>query len=59
MMEIAYRFSGFTDEACACVAMLPAAGTDGVERLHLVARRQKPTTTMALRAPDLADKLVS
>jgi len=59
MMEIAYRFSGFTDEACACVAMLPAADTDGVERLHLVAERVAPTTTMALQAPNLADKLVS
>lgn len=59
MMEIAYRFSGFTDEACACVAMLPTAGVDGVERLHLVPEPQEPTTTMELRAPELADRLVS
>lgn len=55
MMEIAYRFAGFADDICPCVATLPAATVEGVERLHLVPRRQEPTTTMEMVAPDLAD----
>src|SRR5262249_59024216 len=36
MMEIAYRFSGFTGDVCACAAAVPATGdVDGLERLHL------------------------
>ena len=59
IMEIAYRFSGFTDDMCPCVALLPGVGTQGVERLHLVPTRQQASTTMELVAPNLADRLVS
>jgi FkbH-like protein/amino acid adenylation domain-containing protein len=51
MMEVAYRFAGFTDEPCACRALLPP--DDDIERLHLVPARQQPPATMRVRAPDL------
>jgi methoxymalonate biosynthesis protein len=44
MMDVAYRFAGFTEERCACQAGLPEPGD--VRRLHLVATRQQPPTTM-------------
>ncbi|MFG1988994.1 HAD-IIIC family phosphatase [Actinoplanes sp. NPDC048988] len=47
MMEIAYRFAGFTDDDCACRAAI-RPGDDGIERLHLVAARQDPPSTMRL-----------
>lgn len=51
MMEVAYRFAGFTDAECACRAALPPA--DGVQRLHLVPERQEPPATMRVVAPEL------
>jgi methoxymalonate biosynthesis protein len=51
MMEIAYRFAGFTGNDCACRAALAPAGD--IQRLHLVATPQPPPTTMILQAPDL------
>lgn len=54
MMEIAYRFTGFADETCACVAGLPAGEVEGLQRLHLVPVPQPPPATMDLVAPDLA-----
>ncbi|MEU0482184.1 HAD-IIIC family phosphatase [Streptosporangium sp. NPDC006013] len=53
MMEIAYRFSGFTGETCPCLGRLPAPGVSGLQRLHLVPTPQDPPTTMDLIAPDL------
>ncbi|EXG82131.1 HAD-IIIC family phosphatase [Cryptosporangium arvum] len=53
MMEIAYRFSGFTDDDCACRAALGFAG-DGLQRLHLVTAEQPPPDTMTLEAPEPA-----
>ncbi len=58
MMEIAYRFAGFTSEdipagnGCGCRRELPAA--PDVERFHLAPARQEPPTTMRLVAVDLA-----
>jgi methoxymalonate biosynthesis protein len=52
MMEVAYRFAGFAEDTCACLAELPADG--GVQRLHLVAAAQEPPTTMRVRGPLLA-----
>ncbi|AYF31963.1 hypothetical protein CSH63_31875 [Micromonospora tulbaghiae] len=49
MMEIAYRFAGFTDDECACRGQIPPDAAD-IERLHLVATRQDPPTTMRLEA---------
>jgi len=64
MMEIAYRFAGFTDEDCGCMAALGtggngqggvdgAAGTD-IERMHLIPARRSEPATMRLISPDLA-----
>ncbi|WP_214104283.1 HAD-IIIC family phosphatase [Acrocarpospora catenulata] len=53
MMEIAYRFSGFTGETCPCLASLPADDVSGLQRLHLVPVPQAPPTTMNLIAPNL------
>jgi methoxymalonate biosynthesis protein len=53
MMEIAYRFAGFGDEGCACLAELPGAEVDGLRRLHLAADRREPHATIDLTAPDL------
>jgi methoxymalonate biosynthesis protein len=55
MMDIAYRFAGFTGESCTCAADLgPMAGQDGIQRLHLVADPRPAPTTMRLILPDLA-----
>ncbi|WP_194896952.1 HAD-IIIC family phosphatase [Catenulispora pinisilvae] len=56
MMDIAYRFAGFTEEPCDCLADLPAlAEADrDVKRLHLVADRRPGATTMTVTAPALA-----
>lgn len=67
MMEVAYRFAGFGDEACGCRAALPgatdatdatatdASGGDGggVERLHLLPERKPAPATMTVHAVDL------
>ncbi|PHQ53231.1 hypothetical protein BLA24_02645 [Streptomyces cinnamoneus] len=54
MMEIAYRFAGYTDDPCACRAALAPAGEEGIQRLHLVPGPQRPPTTMKLIAPGAA-----
>ena len=55
MMEIAYRFAGFADEACACQAMLPDGEAPGLQRLHLEPVPQEEPTTVTLVAPDLTE----
>ncbi|HEX3781144.1 MAG TPA: HAD-IIIC family phosphatase [Pseudonocardiaceae bacterium] len=56
VMEIAYRFTGFTDEPCACAAGLAATDeAEGLQRLHLAPTRQQPPATLRLVAPELAD----
>jgi methoxymalonate biosynthesis protein len=54
MMDIAYRFAGFTDEPCPCMAGLNLAAGDGVQCLHLAAAARAAPTTMQLTTPDLA-----
>ncbi len=54
MMDIAYRFAGFADDACACLAALEAAAGEGVQRLHLLAERREGPSTMRLLAPELS-----
>ncbi|CAM4160977.1 HAD family hydrolase [Kibdelosporangium persicum] len=56
IMEIAYRFAGFTDTACDCARRLPAA--DGIQRLHLAPARKQVTEAIHLTAPDLGPDLV-
>lgn len=54
MMDIAYRFAGFTGDSCECVAELgPIADRDGVQCLHLIATARRAPTTMRLISPDL------
>ncbi|RDG36861.1 HAD-IIIC family phosphatase [Streptomyces corynorhini] len=55
MMEIAYRMTGFTDEACGCAAELAAPAEEGVQRLHLHPTPQAPPPTMELHAVSLRD----
>jgi methoxymalonate biosynthesis protein len=55
MMDIAYRFAGFTDELCACApGPAPAADRDGVQCLHLIPASRNAPATMRLISPDLA-----
>jgi methoxymalonate biosynthesis protein len=55
MMDIAYRFAGFTGETCTCTAELgQVADPDGIQCLHLVADPRQAPTTMRLISPDLA-----
>ena len=55
MMDIAYRFAGFTGDTCTCTADLGrTADRDGVQRLHLIADPRQTPTTMRLISPDLA-----
>ncbi|PXX71481.1 methoxymalonate biosynthesis protein [Nocardia tenerifensis] len=51
MMEIAYRFAGFEDSPCACLATLAPA--DSIQRLHLVPTRQPESSTVRLIAAEL------
>jgi methoxymalonate biosynthesis protein len=53
MMEIAYRFAGFTQDPCQCLAGPASAGDRDIQLLHLVADRRQPPTTMRLLSPDL------
>ena len=60
MLEVAYRFSGFTDEACACSANVHFADdveiahdVEGLELLHLAPVRQAPPAVIEISAPDL------
>jgi methoxymalonate biosynthesis protein len=59
MMDVAYRFAGFTDEPCDCTAKLAATSQEGVQRLHLLANARSGPTTMRLEAPDLTTALAA
>lgn len=55
MMEVAYRFAGFTDlpaDGCGCLAGLPDGGP--VQRLHLVPAPAGRPGPVRVDAPDLA-----
>jgi methoxymalonate biosynthesis protein len=55
MMDVAYRFAGFTNEACDCLADSGLTGDrDGIQCLHLTTERRADPTTMTVAAPDLA-----
>jgi methoxymalonate biosynthesis protein len=54
MMDIAYRFAGFTEDPCQCLAWLGAADDRDVQVLHLITGRRQPPATMRLLSPDLA-----
>jgi methoxymalonate biosynthesis protein len=57
MMDVAYRFAGFTDDTCACIAQLGPRAEDDIQRLHLPAARREEPTTLRLTAPQLAAAL--
>ncbi|GAA0223662.1 HAD-IIIC family phosphatase [Cryptosporangium japonicum] len=48
MMDIAYRFAGFTADECACRARLAPAGDAEIQRLHLMPGPRSAPTTMRL-----------
>jgi methoxymalonate biosynthesis protein len=55
MMDIAYRFAGFTGDTCTCTdELMRAAGHEGIQCLHLIAGPRQAPTTMRLSSPDLA-----
>jgi methoxymalonate biosynthesis protein len=52
MMEVAYRFAGFTDDGCACRARVPGEiAVGGVERLHLIPEHRPVSGVLTLTAP--------
>ncbi|WP_150243256.1 HAD-IIIC family phosphatase [Nocardiopsis quinghaiensis] len=53
MMEIAYRFAGFTEDPCSCAEAVTGAPEDGVQRLHLVTERREPAATLRIEALEL------
>ncbi|WTL16041.1 HAD-IIIC family phosphatase [Streptomyces sp. NBC_01506] len=59
MMEVAYRFSGFTAEVCDCADTVPGARSpEGLVCLHLVPERQRLLDgAVSVSAPDLAQPL--
>jgi methoxymalonate biosynthesis protein len=57
MMDVAYRFAGFTDDTCGCLAQLGLESLDrdaDIQCLHLPAERREAPTTMKVVYPDLA-----
>ncbi|MEV2277999.1 HAD-IIIC family phosphatase [Nocardiopsis sp. NPDC049922] len=54
IMEIAYRFAGFTEEPCACRDAVPRPSGADVQRLHLVSEHREAPATMRVEAVDLA-----
>ncbi|HEX6344388.1 HAD-IIIC family phosphatase [Umezawaea sp.] len=53
MMDIAYRFAGFDDEACACLLPLGSTAAEGVLRLHLLPEPRQASPVVTLDAVDL------
>ncbi|UJW29908.1 HAD-IIIC family phosphatase [Saccharothrix sp. AJ9571] len=50
IMEIAYRFAGFSEERCACLTTLPAADDGDTQRLHLLPQPRPASATTRLTA---------
>jgi methoxymalonate biosynthesis protein len=56
MMEVAYRFAGFSHQPCGCHARISQPpNLDGVQRLHLEPVPRRESTTMRILAPHLAE----
>ncbi|MBB5137476.1 methoxymalonate biosynthesis protein [Thermocatellispora tengchongensis] len=54
MMEIAYRFAGFTQDPCDCLSGIKSFIDGGdIQCLHLVTARREGPATMRLVSPDL------
>ncbi|MEU5848464.1 HAD-IIIC family phosphatase [Saccharopolyspora shandongensis] len=54
MMEIAYRFAGFTTDPCACLAASGLPPNADIQRMHLVPDRRNEPGTMRLITEDLS-----
>jgi methoxymalonate biosynthesis protein len=54
IMEVTYRFAGFTDERCACLAGLPPSDSGETQRLHITPAPRPAPGTMRLTAVRLA-----
>ncbi|CAM5574674.1 HAD-IIIC family phosphatase [Kitasatospora aureofaciens] len=54
VMEVAYRFAGFTDEHCACLAELPLPEGGQTQRLHIIPEPRPAPGTLRLDAVRLA-----
>jgi methoxymalonate biosynthesis protein len=54
IMEVAYRFAGFTEEPCACLADMRLADAVGTQRLHVASELRPAPSTMRLTSPRLA-----
>lgn len=53
MMEIAYRFAGFTEADCRCLGRTPKS--DQIQRFHLIPELRPAPDTMRLVAPRLSE----
>jgi methoxymalonate biosynthesis protein len=53
MMEIAYRFAGFDDQACDCRGEISPSGEE-IQLLHLEPARQPVSPVIRVEAPELA-----
>lgn len=57
MMEIAYRFAGFSHQPCGCQARISQpSDLDGIQRLHLEPIPRRESTTIQILAPHLAER---
>jgi methoxymalonate biosynthesis protein len=57
MMDIAYRFAGFTDQSCPCVHQaLAKPDEEEIQRLHIVPERRPAPTTMRVVSTELTDR---
>jgi methoxymalonate biosynthesis protein len=55
IMDIAYRFAGFTDDTCSCqTSLIPGTDIEGLHQFHLIPEPRAQSTTLQLTAPDLA-----
>ncbi|MFC0052143.1 HAD-IIIC family phosphatase [Streptomyces actinomycinicus] len=54
VMEVAYRFAGFNDELCACLAELPPPDGGQTQRLHITPTPRPAPCTMRLTTVPLA-----
>ncbi|MFG1793148.1 HAD-IIIC family phosphatase [Nocardia sp. NPDC049149] len=54
IMEVAYRFAGFTDERCACLDTLPDADDAETQRLHILPNPRPAPAAIRLTAVQLA-----
>ncbi len=56
MMEIAYRFAGFAEQACDCRGLASGSSGENVQSLHMIPERRDAPTTARLIAPRLTDQ---